>query len=57
MKPSPISSSLSIVHPITLSHGRNALVWDSQGNQYIDFVGGIGVLNLGHCHPAVVAAI
>jgi 4-aminobutyrate aminotransferase len=57
MTQSPISSSLSIVHPITLSHGRNALVWDSQGKQYIDFVGGIGVLNLGHCHPAVVAAI
>jgi 4-aminobutyrate aminotransferase len=57
MTQSPISSSLSIVHPITLSHGRNALVWDSQGKQYIDFVGGIGALNLGHCHPAVVAAI
>lgn len=57
MNPSPISSSLSIVHPITLTHGQNALVWDSEGNQYIDFVGGIGVLNLGHCHPAVVAAI
>lgn len=57
MTQSPISSSLSIVHPITLSHGRNALVWDLPGKQYIDFVGGIGVLNLGHCHPAVVAAI
>nr|WP_298163881.1 aspartate aminotransferase family protein [uncultured Pseudomonas sp.] len=57
MTPSPISNALSIVHPITLSHGRNALVWDTEGKQYIDFVGGIGVLNLGHCHPAVVAAI
>ncbi len=57
MTQSPISSSLSIVHPITLTHGRNALVWDTEGKQYIDFVGGIGVLNLGHCHPAVVAAI
>jgi 4-aminobutyrate aminotransferase len=57
MSQSPISTSLSIVHPITLSHGQNAQVWDSAGNQYIDFVGGIGVLNLGHCHPAVVAAI
>lgn len=57
MNQSPISTSLSIVHPITLTHGQNAQVWDSEGNQYIDFVGGIGVLNLGHCHPAVVAAI
>ncbi|MGP0174442.1 2-aminoadipate transaminase [Pseudomonas sp. NCHU5208] len=57
MSLSPISTSLSIVHPITLSHGRNAEVWDTEGKRYIDFVGGIGVLNLGHCHPGVVAAI
>lgn len=52
-----ISRSLSTVHPIRLSHGRNAEVWDSEGKRYIDFVGGIGVLNLGHCHPRIVAAI
>lgn len=52
-----ISQSIAIVHPITLSHGRNAEVWDEQGKRYIDFVGGIGVLNLGHCNPAVVQAI
>ncbi|MFZ6048494.1 aspartate aminotransferase family protein [Pseudomonas sp. CR3202] len=57
MNPSTISASLSVVHPITLSHGQNARVWDTEGNEYIDFVGGIGVLNLGHCNPAVVAAI
>ncbi|MBF8781347.1 2-aminoadipate transaminase [Pseudomonas fulva] len=52
-----ISPSIAIVHPITLSHGRNAEVWDTAGRRYIDFVGGIGVLNLGHCNPAVVEAI
>lgn len=52
-----ISRSISTVHPIRLSHGRNAEVWDSDGKRYIDFVGGIGVLNLGHCHPRIVAAI
>ncbi|RBJ79944.1 aspartate aminotransferase family protein [Pseudomonas sp. MWU12-2534b] len=52
-----ISRSISTVHPICLSHGRNAEVWDSDGKRYIDFVGGIGVLNLGHCHPRIVAAI
>ncbi|WP_027909848.1 aspartate aminotransferase family protein [Pseudomonas sp. URMO17WK12:I4] len=57
MSASPISSSLSVVHPITLSHGLNAQVWDTEGKSYIDFVGGIGVLNLGHCNPQVVAAI
>ena len=52
-----VSQSIAIVHPITLSHGRNAEVWDTEGKRYIDFVGGIGVLNLGHCNPAVVEAI
>lgn len=57
MNSSHVSSSISIVHPITLSHGQNALVWDSDGKSYIDFVGGIGVLNLGHCNPLVVSAL
>ncbi|MBI6898986.1 aspartate aminotransferase family protein [Pseudomonas putida] len=57
MNQESISQSIAIVHPITLSHGRNAEVWDTAGKRYIDFVGGIGVLNLGHCNPAVVEAI
>lgn len=52
-----ISESISVVHPIILSHGKNAEVWDTDGKRYIDFVGGIGVLNLGHCNPGIVAAI
>lgn len=52
-----VCSALNIVHPIELVRGSNAKVWDSQGKEYIDFVGGIGVLNLGHCHPKIVAAI
>ncbi|WP_324734354.1 2-aminoadipate transaminase [Pseudomonas paeninsulae] len=57
MSQAPISNSLAIVHPISLSHGRNAEVWDTSGKRYIDFVGGIGVLNLGHCHPRIVEAV
>ncbi|UYG07629.1 aspartate aminotransferase family protein [Halomonas sp. M4R1S46] len=52
-----VSGSLGIVHPLCLERGRNAEVWDEQGRHYIDFVGGIGVLNLGHGHPAVVEAV
>ncbi|VVQ04904.1 aspartate aminotransferase family protein [Pseudomonas fluorescens] len=57
MSSETISRSINIVHPITLSHGKNAEVWDTDGKRYIDFVGGIGVLNLGHCHPRIVEAI
>lgn len=57
MSSESISKSINIVHPVTLSHGKNAEVWDTDGKRYIDFVGGIGVLNLGHCHPRIVEAI
>ncbi|MBD3895215.1 aspartate aminotransferase family protein [Halomonas sp. ML-15] len=51
-----VSESMGVVHPICVEQGRNAEVWDEQGRRYIDFIGGIGVLNLGHCHPAIVEA-
>ncbi|HEY3330233.1 MAG TPA: acetylornithine transaminase [Capsulimonadaceae bacterium] len=37
--------------------GEGARVWDSDGKEYLDFLGGIAVNGLGHCHPRVVAAI
>lgn len=36
---------------------ENATVWDVEGNEYIDFAAGIAVLNTGHRHPKVIAAI
>src|SRR5262245_43779578 len=44
-------------HPITIARAEGALVWDVEGKQYLDFVAGIGVLNVGHNHPRVVAAV
>ena len=37
--------------------GSKASVWDSDGKEYLDFVAGIAVNNVGHCHPAVAKAI
>ena len=42
--------------PIYAKYAENAELWDVEGNRYIDFVGGIGVLNTGHRHPKVVEA-
>ncbi len=42
--------------PIYAKYAENAELWDVEGNRYIDFAGGIGVLNTGHRHPNVVAA-
>ena len=43
--------------PIVLRKGRGVKVWDTTGKEYLDFVGGIAVNVLGHCHPKVVVAI
>ncbi len=45
------------VTPLFVSRARGARVWDVDGNMYIDFAGGIGTLNAGHCPEEVVAAI
>ncbi|MBL7092673.1 acetylornithine/succinylornithine family transaminase [candidate division KSB1 bacterium] len=42
---------------IVLTKGKNARVWDSQGNEYVDCVAGHGVANIGHCNEAVIQAI
>lgn len=42
---------------VVLVRGYGAKVWDSDGKEYLDFVAGIAVNNVGHCHPAVVEAI
>jgi len=44
-------------HPIFVDRAENAKVWDVEGNEYLDFAGGIAVLNTGHLHPKVVAAV
>ncbi|MEK7205370.1 MAG: aminotransferase class III-fold pyridoxal phosphate-dependent enzyme, partial [candidate division NC10 bacterium] len=43
--------------PIVLVRGQGARVWDADGKEYLDFVGGIAVDALGHCHPRMVEAI
>ncbi len=43
--------------PLVLIKGRGTRVFDSDGREYIDFVSGVAVNNLGHCHPRVVVAL
>lgn len=48
---------VSHVTPISAQRARNAEVWDVEGKRYVDFAGGIAVLNTGHCHPKILAAV
>ena len=43
--------------PIALSHGRGCRVWDTDGREYLDALGGIAVNTLGHAHPRLVPAL
>lgn len=52
-----VPNALSIFTPSTVSKASGAIVTDADGNELIDFTGGIGVLNAGHCPPTVVKAI
>jgi predicted acetylornithine/succinylornithine family transaminase len=44
-------------YPVLLVRGKGSRVWDKEGEEYLDFVSGLAVCNLGHCHPKVVHAI
>jgi 4-aminobutyrate aminotransferase/(S)-3-amino-2-methylpropionate transaminase len=51
-----VPRALSHATGVYAHHARNAEVWDVEGKRYVDFAGGIAVLNTGHCHPKVIAA-
>ena len=44
-------------NPVEFVRGSGCRLWDSEGNEYLDFLAGISVLNVGHCHPRVVEVI
>ena len=43
--------------PVEFVRGEGARLWDDKGNEYLDFLCGISVTNVGHCHPRVVTAV
>jgi predicted acetylornithine/succinylornithine family transaminase len=44
-------------NPVQFVRGSGTRLWDVDGNEYLDFLAGISVLNVGHCHPRIVAAV
>ena len=54
---SPGLQGIALYSRIALARGRNAEVFDEDGNRYIDFVAGIGVGSVGHCHPRYVKGV
>jgi 4-aminobutyrate aminotransferase/(S)-3-amino-2-methylpropionate transaminase len=52
-----VPRGVATAHPIYTARAENAEIWDVEGRRYIDFAGGIAVLNTGHRHPKVMAAV
>ena len=52
-----ISRGMSTMLPLYVEKGLNAELWDADGRRYVDFAGGIAVVNTGHLHPHVKAAV
>lgn len=57
MRQQHVARGVMTAHPVIIARGEGAHVWSNDGKRYIDLVGGIGVLNVGHNHPRVVAAV
>src|SRR5215218_7015932 len=53
----PSSFQAADPRPIYLSHGADSRVWDVDGNEYVDFHNGFGVMCVSHAHPAIVQAV
>ncbi|KAJ04651.1 4-aminobutyrate aminotransferase [Sulfitobacter mediterraneus] len=51
-----VARGVASAAPIYASRAENSELWDVEGNRYVDFAGGIAVLNTGHRHPKVIAA-
>ncbi len=52
-----VARGVSTAQPVFIDRAENALLWDADGQRYVDFAGGIAVLNTGHRHPKVLAAV
>ena len=52
-----VARGVAETHPIFVARAEGARVWDTEGREYLDFIGGIGVLNTGHRHPRVMEAV
>ena len=52
-----VPRGIATAHPVVAARAEGAELWDVDGKRYLDFVGGIGVLNVGHSHPRVVEAV
>jgi len=52
-----VPRGITTAHPVAADRARGSELWDVSGRRYVDFAGGIGVMNVGHSHPHVMEAV
>ncbi len=52
-----VPRGITSAHPVTVDRAKGSELWDISGKRYVDFAGGIGVMNVGHSHPRVMEAV
>ena len=57
LRESAVPQGVSTMHPVFADRALNSEIWDVEGKRYIDFAGGIAVVNTGHNHPKVMEAV
>jgi 4-aminobutyrate aminotransferase / (S)-3-amino-2-methylpropionate transaminase / 5-aminovalerate transaminase len=52
-----VPRGITSAHPVAVDRAKGSELWDVSGKRYVDFAGGIGVMNVGHAHPRVMEAV
>src|ERR1700693_5982576 len=52
-----VPRGITTAHPLVADRAKGSELWDVNGRRFVDFVGGIGVMNVGHGHPRVMEAV
>src|SRR6202140_3207570 len=52
-----VPRGITTAHPLVADRAKGSELWDVNGRRFVDFVGGIGVMNVGHAHPHVMEAV
>ena len=52
-----VPNAIRCIYPCVMEKAAGAMIQDPDGNLFLDWVGGVGVLNVGHTHPALVEAV
>lgn len=52
-----VPNAIGCIYPVVINRAEGAIIEDVDGNKFLDFIGGVGVLNIGYSHPEVVEAV